>query len=199
MQTKNITLFYKLTLKFTLFLFILSCFYGCGRRNSDNLSPSSDNKLAINIYRLEAGKPYDTEGNLVGTITFEDSASGLLITPNLRKIQPGVHGFHVHNNPSCDAGQKDGESVLGLAAGDHYDPNDSKQHLGPYGSGHLGDMPTLEVDDKGDINKTLLAPRLKVADLKSKAVIIHASGDNYADAPAALGGGGARQYCGVVN
>jgi Cu-Zn family superoxide dismutase len=43
----------------------------------------------------------------------------------------------------------------------------------------------------------VVAPRLKVADLKGKAVIVHAGGDNYADQPAALGGGGARIACGA--
>ena len=33
--------------------------------------------------------------------------------------------------------------------------------------------------------------------LRGKAVIIHASGDNYSDQPAPLGGGGARIACGV--
>ena len=42
------------------------------------------------------------------------------------------------------------------------------------------------------------APRLKVADLKGKSLMIHAGGDNYSDTPAPLGGGGARAACGVV-
>jgi Cu-Zn family superoxide dismutase len=51
----------------------------------------------------------------------------------------------------------------------------------------------------GDAKATLavLAPRLKTADLQGR-LMIHAGGDNYADHPAKLGGGGARVACGVV-
>jgi Cu-Zn family superoxide dismutase len=44
----------------------------------------------------------------------------------------------------------------------------------------------------------VLAPRLKVRDVKNRALMIHAGGDNYSDQPAALGGGGARIACGVA-
>jgi Cu-Zn family superoxide dismutase len=44
----------------------------------------------------------------------------------------------------------------------------------------------------------LLAPRLKLADIKGRSLMIHAGGDNYSDTPAPLGGGGARAACGVV-
>jgi Cu-Zn family superoxide dismutase len=43
-----------------------------------------------------------------------------------------------------------------------------------------------------------LAPRLKVADLWGRAIVIHANGDNYADQPKALGGGGARVACATI-
>ena len=36
------------------------------------------------------------------------------------------------------------------------------------------------------------------AQLKGKALIIHAGGDNYSDRPAPLGGGGARVACGLI-
>lgn len=44
----------------------------------------------------------------------------------------------------------------------------------------------------------MLAPRLKLADLQGRAIMIHAGGDNYADEPSKLGGGGSRVACGVV-
>jgi Cu-Zn family superoxide dismutase len=44
----------------------------------------------------------------------------------------------------------------------------------------------------------VIARRLKLADVKGRAIMIHAGGDNYSDQPAPLGGGGARIACGVV-
>jgi len=44
----------------------------------------------------------------------------------------------------------------------------------------------------------VLASHLKAKDLKGRALMIHAGGDNYSDQPQPLGGGGARIACGVV-
>jgi len=140
----------------------------------------------------------DGVGDAIGTILFQDTAKGLKITPNLRGLTEGQHGTHVHQNPDCGAKEKDGKLVPGLAAGGHYDPGNTGKHLGPYGDGHLGDLPVLYVDAKGRATRTSVAPRLTTDDLKGRSIIIHAGGDNYSDVPAKLGGGGARVACGVV-
>jgi Cu-Zn family superoxide dismutase len=88
--------------------------------------------------------------------------------------------------------------VAGLAAGGHFDPSNSGMHQGPYGAGHLGDLPALYVDSLGRAVQPVLAPRVKIDDIRGRALMIHAGGDNYADQPKALGGGGARVACGVI-
>jgi superoxide dismutase, Cu-Zn family len=137
-------------------------------------------------------------GDSIGTIRAMDSPYGTLFTPDLRGLTPGLHGFHVHQNPSCDSQEKDGRMVPGLAAGGHYDPAGTGKHEGPYGNGHLGDLPALYVDAAGQAVQPVLAPRIKVSDLKGRSLMIHAGGDNYSDQPVPLGGGGARIACGVV-
>ena len=137
-------------------------------------------------------------GDKIGTITAQNTPYGVLFTPNLRALTPGLHGFHVHENPDCGAGEKDGEKVAGLAAGGHFDPKKTGVHAGPYGNGHLGDLPALIVSPEGIATHPVLAPRLKLHDLDGRSLMIHAGGDNYADEPKALGGGGARMACGVV-
>jgi Cu-Zn family superoxide dismutase len=94
--------------------------------------------------------------------------------------------------------EKDGKMVPGLAAGGHFDPEHTDVHKGPYGNGHLGDLPALFVDTSGQADHPVLAPRLQLKDLKGHALVIQAGGDNYSDNPKALGGGGARIACGVV-
>ncbi|WP_419420350.1 superoxide dismutase family protein [Legionella sp. D16C41] len=126
----------------------------------------------------------------LGEIKFTDTPYGLLITPNLSGLPAGIHGFHLHQHANC------GDS--GMSAGGHYDPNNTKKHLGPYAAGHLGDLPALFTTQDGKANLPLLAPRLKTNDLPGLAVMIHAGGDNYSDNPP-LGGGGARIGCGIIN
>ena len=113
-------------------------------------------------------------------------------------MPPGLHGFHVHNNPSCDPAQKDGKLTPAAAAGDHYDPLRSGKHGLPWGNGHLGDLPPLYVATDGTATQPVLAPRLKLADVTGRALMVHAGGDNHADHPQELGGGGGRIACGVV-
>lgn len=135
----------------------------------------------------------------VGTITITETSYGALLTPNLHDLVPGAHGFHVHEKPSCKADMKDGYMQAGLAAGGHLDPQGTGKHEGPYGAGHLGDLPPLFVTADGKATVPVLAPRLKAADLKGHSLMIHMGGDNYADAPKKLGGGGMRMACGVIH
>lgn len=136
-------------------------------------------------------------GKEIGTVSASDSPYGLVLTPKLTGLPPGLHGFHVHENASCDPKEQNGKMVPALAAGGHFDPKGSKKHDSPWGDGHLGDLPPLYVDGSGNANQPVLAPRLKLADLKGHALMVHAGGDNHADHPAPLGGGGGRIACGV--
>jgi Cu-Zn family superoxide dismutase len=134
----------------------------------------------------------------IGAIKVEETTYGTLFTPNLSGLTPGLHGFHVHATGNCGPMEKDGHMVAGLAAGGHFDPDKTNAHKGPYGNGHLGDLPALFVDASGMAVHPVLAPRLKVADLSGHSLMLHEGGDNYSDAPKVLGGGGARVACGVV-
>lgn len=134
-----------------------------------------------------------------GKVRFEDTKYGLLATPDLFGLPPGVHGFHVHANPSCDPGPVDGKPAPGGAAGGHWDPDKTGAHKGPYDdSGHKGDLPALYVGPDGKATQPVLAPRLKTADLAGHALMVHAGGDNHSDHPQKLGGGGARIVCGTM-
>jgi Cu-Zn family superoxide dismutase len=137
-------------------------------------------------------------GKSIGTVTISEGPDGLVFTPQLTGLAPGLHGFHVHQNADCSAGMKDGKPVAGLAAGGHFDPAKTGKHEGPHGKGHLGDLPALPVGADGKAVTPVTAPRLKLADVHGRSLMIHAGGDNYADQPAPLGGGGARVACGVI-
>lgn len=156
-------------------------------------TPAENATVQINLTgATELGQP-------IGTIDLQDIKYGLLLTPNLTSLKAGLHGFHVHTNPDCQAAEKDGKPVPGLAAGGHFDPGNTKTHQGPYQNGHLGDLPPLAVDDDGTATLPVLAPRLRVTDVKDRSLMVHADGDNYSDQPKPLGGGGARSACGVIS
>ncbi|KHE03450.1 MULTISPECIES: superoxide dismutase family protein [Pantoea] len=138
-------------------------------------------------------------GNAIGTVNIEETQYGLQLTPMLEGLKPGIHGFHVHAKSSCEPGESEGKRVAAGAAGGHLDPANTGKHLGPYAEGHLGDLPALYVDAQGKATYPVLAPRIKtLSEVKGKALMVHVGGDNHADHPQPLGGGGARFACGVI-
>ena len=154
---------------------------------------TTDQKQLIQVYQVDA----KGVGASIGTVTFKQTAKGLLITPALGKLSPGEHGFHIHENGSCEAAEKEGKMGAALAAGGHLNPEKVAHHGTPL-DGHLGDLPALTVTDKGFATTPVLAPRLKLTDIQGRAIMIHAGGDNYSDSPKPLGGGGDRVACGVI-
>lgn len=135
----------------------------------------------------------------VGTVSLSETPYGLLLTPNLTGLPAGMHGFHLHEKPSCANTSADNVVIIAGAAGPHWDPEHTAKHEGPFGQGHLGDLPGLYVAPDGTATTPVLAPRIKdLNQLHGLALMIHAGGDNHSDHPVKLGGGGARIACGVV-
>jgi len=138
-------------------------------------------------------------GAAIGTITISQVPSGAMFVTDLKDLPPGPHGFHVHENGSCAPGTANGQPVAAGGAGGHLDPAKTGHHEGPRGHGHLGDLPVLQVAKNGTAKEHVIAPAIKdITQLRGRALMIHAGGDNYSDKPAPLGGGGGRIACGVI-
>lgn len=140
----------------------------------------------------------DGSGKSIGRVTVEASPHGAILVPALSGLPPGLHGFHLHESADCSPALKEGKKTAAAAAGGHYDPDDTGKHDTPWGDGHRGDLPALFVDAYGKAEHPVLAPRLKVSEVGTLALMIHAGSDNYDDHPEPLGGGGSRIACGVA-
>ena len=138
-------------------------------------------------------------GQEIGKILFKDTPKGMFVYVDLKNLPEGLHGFHIHENPSCEAAKdENGKMQPALSAGGHYDPDKTGRHLGPEGAGHKGDLPVLKVSQNGVVQIKFYTPRLTAKEVRGKSVVIHEGGDNYKDTPTALGGGGKRIACGVI-
>ena len=133
-------------------------------------------------------------GPKIGHVEIHDSEDGLVFSPKIFGLPPGVHGFHIHEHGSIEP--KNG--VPAGSAGEHFDPHKTHQHLGPYRDGHLGDLPRLWVNESGEARLKVVAPRLKLSDVLGLALIIHKDGDNYSDHPLKDGGGRLRIAGGII-
>ncbi len=148
--------------------------------------------LTVDINRIS-----DTGvGEKIGTVAISEAKGGVAFKVAVTGLPKGQRGFHVHEKGDCGPAMKDGKMTAGIAAGGHYDPEAKKSHKGPKGAGHKGDLPLLDTTDRG-ISQTVTAPRLKLADVRGRALVIHEGGDNYSDQPE-NGGGAGRVACGVV-
>ncbi len=151
-------------------------------------------QVSATIYQLTD----EGQGYKVGVISFEDTAEGLLVKEDFANLAEGAHGIHVHEHGDCGMSVVDGKTILGGAAGGHYDPNHTGYHKGPNADGHKGDLPVLTVETNGTVNNLFYLQGVTSADFKGRSVIIHAAGDNYRDDPKPLGGGEDRIACGVI-
>lgn len=154
---------------------------------------ANDHEKTVTINALKTDKS-------IGTIIVSDyDDDGVVFTPNLSGLTPGIHGFHIHQNGDCSPAMKDGKKVLGGAAGGHFDPENTGEHSVPWSEeGHEGDLPTLFVDENGKATHPIFASELELEDIEGLAIMIHAGADNYSDSPKPLGGGGKRVACGVI-
>ncbi|HYC21643.1 MAG TPA: superoxide dismutase family protein [Candidatus Bathyarchaeia archaeon] len=137
------------------------------------------------------------ESKDLGTVTFNQKGDKVIIHVQAKGMPPGKHGLHIHRDGSCGIGKVNDKDAPAGAAGPHFDPANTGKHLGPQGEGHAGDLANLEIKPDGTGALKEATKKVKLADLKGRAVVVHASEDNYTDTPP-LGGSGARIACGVI-
>ena len=157
--------------------------------NSNPPRPQGQRSIMVPMHAISV----EGMGASIGQIEIDEEDGALVLRPALSGLPSGAHGIHVHQNPNCGPGLKDGQPTAGQAAGEHFDPAVTGRHAGPTGGGHAGDLPRLMVDSDGTARMGLISTRLRLADVRGRSIIIHAADDNYADQP-----GGARIACGVV-
>ena len=129
-------------------------------------------QMTVDINRISSSGV----GEKIGSVVVGEGKNGVSFKVSVKGLPAAQRGFHVHEKGDCGPGMKDGKMEAGIAAGDHYDPDSHKSHKGPKGKGHKGDLPLLKGNAAG-IEQTVVAPRLKIADVKSRALVIHEGGD----------------------
>ena len=137
-----------------------------------------------------------------GTVRFRQDGDELEVMVSLSGLDPGRHGIHVHENPSCGMGDADGDGQMepGGAAGGHWDPLGTMDH-GAAGEDlddkHLGDLGNVTASADGTAQATFtVSPFPNDQDVAGHAVIVHAEADDRESDPG--GESGARVGCGVV-
>src|SRR5437868_674818 len=78
-----------------------------------------------------------------GKVTFTQTEDGIEIVAELTGLQPGEHGFHVHEFGDCSMAD-------GKCAGAHFNP-DKKDHGSPDSADrHVGDLGNIKASSTGE-------------------------------------------------
>ena len=141
-------------------------------------------------------------GAVVGTVTFQEQADGVVVAVDVSGLAPGAHAVSVHKVGSC--------SPDFAAAGDHFEIERSRVGLihpnwkrDPVHGSHGGDLPNVYVHADGSARAdfvtdgfTLVMSRdHSIFDADGAAILIHELPQTYG---VAEGNTGARVACGVI-
>jgi Cu-Zn family superoxide dismutase len=132
---------------------------------------------------------------ILGTVKLSETDKGLLVQADIQNVpNPGPHGFHIHENGSCDE--------MGKAAGGHFNPDqvmhgmvmkDGLEHA------HVGDMGNIVVDVNGTAKLSIILPDVTLENGKYNvdglAIILHEKTDDFSQP---TGNAGGRIACGII-
>jgi len=133
---------------------------------------------------------------VTGTILFmQRGNSPTLIKGTITGLQPGKHGFHIHEYGDLSKGCE--------SAGAHYNP-DGIDH-GDLEQGHVGDLGNIKANDQGIANFSIVSKRVDLTGDRSivgRAAVIHADEDDLGqggdEESLKTGNAGDRLACGVI-
>ncbi|MCR6109256.1 superoxide dismutase family protein [Bacillus sp. A301a_S52] len=209
----------KLLLSAVIMLFSLAA---CGEENTPEMSNANTNLNGNNdevIVTNNNTEPAFTNGSVaeatllnedeeeIGDVLFFNEGDYVIVEAHIDGIEPGFHGFHLHDEPVCE---HDDDTPFSSAAG-HYNPEDEDH------GNHAGDMPPLYANEDGTaymaVQLDTFTPEQLLED--GVAVMVHEDPDNLGHIPDRYestdaqtsgpddetldtGDAGARIACGVV-
>ncbi|ONM47601.1 superoxide dismutase[Cu-Zn] [Nocardia donostiensis] len=152
----------------------------------------------------------DPSGATVGTADIAEDGDHLRITVEARGLEPGFHGLHFHEVGKCEANSTPpagGDPGNFLSAGGHLQVGGNNAHPAS------GDLTSLQVRKDGEGYLVTTTDSVTMADVRGKALMIHAGSDNFGNIPdrysrdgetgpdettLSTGDAGGRIACGVV-
>ncbi len=195
-----------------LYLALALAATGCGKSDDETAKkpPANDDKPAAD--RAPARKPKPARplppkmmkrtamleaksgSEVSGKVFFEARDGKVMITADVSGLEPGDHGFHIHEKGDCSS--DDGNS-----AGGHFNPEGVDHGAPDAEAHHAGDLGNLTAGEDGKVRVVRTVDLISVLEgephsIKGRAVVIHAKPDDLKTQP--TGAAGARVACGVI-
>lgn len=140
----------------------------------------------------------NTDGVGVGVATLKEKSEGVQIELDAHHLEPGLHGFHIHERGLCEAPTFE-------SAGGHFNPTNKQHGFDNPDGPHAGDMLNIEVKEDGTVTANLVNEMVTLKEgvahsligKEGSSLMIHADPDDYVSQPA--GNAGDRIVCGVIS
>lgn len=130
-----------------------------------------------------------THGNDVGGIlTFTEMGESVHIKGKLWHLQPGKHGFHIHQFGDL-------RDAKGMSAGGHFNPHGESHGGIDTSKRHAGDLGNIEADKDG-VARVDMKAKLKLHFIVGRSIVVHEKADDLKSDPA--GDSGSRLAFGVI-
>ncbi|MEX0843992.1 MAG: superoxide dismutase family protein [Balneolaceae bacterium] len=169
---------------FTFFAALLMISAGCTKTVEKEIIKTTFDHSELVATVMPVG-----DSDVSGSVTFTESEEGVLVKGSFEGLEPGNHGFHIHQYGDCRA--EDGTS-----AGGHFNP-DEKDHGAPTDmERHMGDLGNIEADENGTAMVDYTDDTVTLSQILGRGIIIHAGEDDLKSQP--TGAAGSRVACGVI-
>lgn len=180
-ETKNYLM--KLFTYLTLFFLTIA---GCAQTPE---TEPQDSPEEYSLTKLTATVMSVSDSDVSGTVTFSQAEEGVMVQGEFEGLEPGNHGFHIHEFGDCSADD-------GTSAGGHFSPADNEHGAPTDGSRHMGDLGNLEANDEGVATVEYIDSTIDLKKILGRGIIIHAGEDDLESQP--TGDAGGRVACGVI-
>ena len=129
------------------------------------------------------------DSEVSGSVTFTEAEEGVQIQGSFEGLEPGNHGFHIHQYGDCTA--EDGTS-----AGGHFNPAENNHGAPTDMERHMGDLGNIEAGEEGMAAIDSVDETVTLDQILGRGIIIHAGDDDLTSQP--TGAAGSRVACGVI-
>lgn len=131
--------------------------------------------------------------DVMGLVRFWETSDGKVAYDlELYGLEPGRHGFHVHEHGDCSAPDA-------TSAGGHFNPEGAPHGAPTDRRRHVGDLGNIRADEHGHVVVRGIDEHIRLRgahNIVGRAVVVHAKADDLRSQPA--GDAGARIGCGII-
>mgnify|MGYP000023502147 CR=1 FL=1 len=161
----------------------------------DAVKKADSSEWGVAVSARASIKGTQPDSQIDGVVDFVETGDGVQVVASVAYVpNPGKHGFHIHENGSCEDG--------GKAAGGHFNADGTKHGFllaDGHGKAHTGDMGNIKIDQNGNGTLVIFMPGLSLAkghrNIAGKAVILHEGEDDFGQP---TGNAGSRIGCGEI-